>query len=177
MADTPEMPRTASLLQIEVRHAALADAQPIRRMLELYQHDLSDIWDQDLDVHGEYGYALERYWHEPVHQAFVFQVEGHYAGFCLVDDDVCLRGNELWMAQFFVLKKYRGRGLGKRAAHAVFDSIRGRWEVGQMPGNRPALAFWRRTIASYTQGRYTEHELQDKRWQGWLQCFDNRSTP
>jgi hypothetical protein len=59
---------------LAVRHATLADQLPIRRMLELYQHDLSDIWDQDLDVHGEYGYALDRYWHQPVHQAFVFRV-------------------------------------------------------------------------------------------------------
>ena len=55
---------------LEVRHATMADQLPIRRMLELYQHDLSDIWDQDLDLHGEYGYALERYWSEALHQAF-----------------------------------------------------------------------------------------------------------
>lgn len=158
---------------VEVLHATLADQLPIRRMLELYQHDLSDIWDQDLDVHGEYGYALERYWDTPVHQAFVFRVQDHYAGFALVNDDVCLSGNHLWMAQFFVLKKYRRRGLGAQAAHAVFDSIRGRWEVGQMPGNHAAHAFWLRTIGQYTGGRFTQHELADKRWHGWLQCFDN----
>lgn len=157
----------------EVRHATLADQLPIRRMLELYQHDLSDIWDQDLDAHGEYGYALERYWSEPVHQAFVFLADAHYAGFALVDDDVCLPQSQLWMAQFFVLRKYRRRGFGARAAHAVFDTLRGRWEVGQMARNTPARDFWRRAIGDYTGGAYVEHELHDKRWHGWLQCFDN----
>ena len=47
--DTPD----PAGLVLDVRHATLADQLPIRRMLELYQHDLSDIWDQDLDVHGE----------------------------------------------------------------------------------------------------------------------------
>lgn len=162
---------------LEVSHATLADQLPLRRMLELYQHDLSDIWDQDLDVHGEYGYGLERYWSEPSHQAFVFRCDGHYAGFCLVDDDVCLRGNQLWMAQFFVLKKYRRRRVGERAAWQVFDTLRGAWEVGQMPGNDRATAFWRRVIGHYTNGRYVEHELHDQRWNGFLQCFDNRLQP
>lgn len=172
-ADPDRFPTAA----VQVLHAALADQVPIRRMLELYQHDLSDIWDQDLDLHGEYGYALDRYWHAPVHQAFVFRCDGHYAGFCLVDDDVCLRGNQLWMAQFFVLKKYRRRHVGEQAACQVFDSIRGAWEVGQMPGNQRATAFWRRVIGRYTHGRYVEHALNDKRWNGFLQCFDNTSPP
>jgi predicted acetyltransferase len=162
---------------LEVRHATLADQLPIRRMLELYQHDLSHVWDQDLDVHGEYGYALERYWNEPLHQAFVFLAGGHYAGFALVDDDVCLAQNQLWMAQFFVLKKYRRRGYGARAAQHVFDTLRGRWEVGQMAANLPARDFWRQTIGRYTGGGYVEYELHDKRWDGWLQCFDNTPSP
>jgi hypothetical protein len=44
-----------------------------------------------------------------------------------------------------------------------------------MPGNHRALAFWRQVIGRYTQGNYVEHELHDKRWNGWLQCFDNRT--
>jgi len=55
----------------------------------------------------------------------------------------------------------------------VFDTIRGRWEVGQMARNDAARAFWRRTIDRYTQGNFAELELHDQRWDGWLQCFDN----
>jgi predicted acetyltransferase len=87
---------------------------------------------------------------------------------------VRLRGDDLWLAQFFVLKKYRRRQLGRRAAMQVFDTLRGRWQVGQMAGNHRAHAFWHQVIGSYTQGRFVEHELHDKRWDGWLQCFDNR---
>lgn len=173
-ATAAPMPAADAAPAIQVQHASPADALPIRRMLELYQHDLSDIWDQDLDVHGEYGYALDRYWQAPLHQAFVFRVGGHYAGLALVDDDVRLRDSQLWLAQFFVLKKYRRRGLGEQAARQVFDHLRGRWEVGQMAGNRPALAFWRQVIGRYTQGRFVEHERHDSRWDGWLHCFDNR---
>ena len=64
-------------------------------------------------------------------------------------------------------------GVGAQAARYIFDQFRGKWEVGQMPLNLPAQAFWRRTIAEYTQGRFVEHELHDERWDGFLQCFDN----
>lgn len=158
---------------LEVRPATLADRLPIQRMLELYQHDLSDLWDQDLDLHGEYGYALDRYWRDPKCKAFAFLMAGKYAGFALVDNAVSLPENELWMGQFFVVKKYRRRGLGSVAAKRVFDQVRGRWEVGQMPMNLPAQAFWRRVIGEYRAGNFVEHALDDARWQGLLQCFDN----
>jgi predicted acetyltransferase len=158
---------------LEVRPATLADRLPIQRMLELYQHDLSDLWDQDLDLHGEYGYALDRYWRDPKCKAFAFLAAGKYAGFALVDNAVSLPENELWMGQFFVVKKYRRRGLGSVAAKRVFDQVRGRWEVGQMPMNLPAQAFWRRVIGEYSAGNFVEHALDDARWQGLLQCFDN----
>ena len=159
--------------ELQVRPATLEDRLPIARMLELYQHDLSDVWDQDLDGHGEYGYSLDRYWRNPACKPFVFEVAGKHAGFALVDDSVSLPGNQLWMAQFFVLKKYRRRGIGRAAACQVFDQARGRWEVGQMPLNLPAQTFWRRVIAAYTGGNFVEHALNDERWQGLLQCFDN----
>jgi hypothetical protein len=50
------------LAALDIRLATVADRQPLQRMLELYQYDLSDIWDQDLDAAGEFGYGLDRYW-------------------------------------------------------------------------------------------------------------------
>jgi predicted acetyltransferase len=82
------------------RRAAPHDRLPLQRMLELYQHDLSDIWDQDLDRHGEYGYPLDRYWADPRCVPYVFLVDGRYAGFGLVDGEVKLPGGDHWMDQF-----------------------------------------------------------------------------
>ena len=167
------MNRPTAPVSLQVRIATRDDRTPIRRMLELYQHDLSDVWDQDLDANGEYGYRLDGYWSHPQCKAFTFLADGCYAGFALVDDDVTLPENQLWLAQFFVVKKYRRRGAGSAAAKQVFDQVRGRWEVGQMAGNLPAQTFWRRVIGEYTGGAFVEHELHDERWDGLLQCFDN----
>jgi predicted acetyltransferase len=157
---------------LDVRRAAPADRLPLQRMLELYQHDLSDIWDQDLDVRGEIGYALDRYWRDPACVPHVFTVGEAYAGFALVDNAVKLPGGQHWMDQFFVMRKYRRRGVGAAAAAAVFSAHPGRWQVGQMTANLAAQAFWRRTISACTGGRFTEDVLASGWWQGVVQRFE-----
>ena len=159
--------------ELTIRSAQWDDRPVLSRLLELYQYDLSEVWPQDVNMHGEYGYAVDRYLRHPRLQAFLFLVDDRYAGFGLVDPDVSLPENELWMGQFFVMKRYRRLGVGSRAARHIFDQVRGRWEVGQMPLNFAAQAFWRRTIDEYTNGNFVEFELHDERWDGLLQCFDN----
>jgi predicted acetyltransferase len=158
-----------------VRRAGPDDRLPVFRMLELYQHDLSDIWDQDLDAHGEYGYSLDRYWSKPDCHPFVATVNGRYAGFALVDGAVKVGPTGHWMDQFFILKKYRRSGVGRVLARTVFDALPGPWEVGQMMLNQPAQTFWRNVISEYTAGACVEHELQGGWWEGRVQCF--ASTP
>lgn len=160
--------------EITFRVAEWQDKPVLRQMLELYQYDLTDVWPQDLNEHGEFGFVgTERYLRNPRLRAYFFLVDGKYAGFGLVDPDVSLPGNEFWMGQFFVMKKYRRLGVGTMAAHFIFDQHRGKWEVGQMPRNQAARSFWLRTIAAYTKGAFVEHEIHDERWDGYLQCFDN----
>ena len=146
---------------------------PIQRMLELYQHDLSDIWDQDLDSHGEFGYSLDRYWNTEGCHPFVVTADGKYAAFALVDRSVRLGTEGHWMDQFFVLKKYRRQGVGQLLAKSVFAALPGRWEVGQMPQNLAAQAFWREVIGEYTGDRFKEHEVRAGRWQGVIQVFES----
>jgi predicted acetyltransferase len=157
----------------DVRRATTSDRRPLQRMLELYQHDLSDVWDQDLDSHGEYGYDLDRYWQEESCIPFVALAANRHAGFALVDRRVRVGTDGWWMDQFFVLKKYRRQGAGRVLAHAVFAALPGRWEVGQMPRNVAAQAFWRTTVDAYTASRYDEHELTSGVWQGTVQVFES----
>ncbi|MCV2356952.1 GNAT family N-acetyltransferase [Paucibacter sp. B2R-40] len=163
-----------NLTELQIRRALPEDRLPLYRMLELYQHDLSDLWDQDLDRHGEYGYELDQYWRDPLWHPFIALVNDRYAGFALVNPQGKLGApdhSSHWMAQFFVLKKYRRAGLGAELARGVFQALPGPWEVGQMKGNVAAQAFWRRVITEYSGGNFTEHVLTEGWWQGLVQCF------
>jgi predicted acetyltransferase len=162
-----------SLSTLEVRRAAITEQCPLLRMLELYQHDLSDIWDQELDSNGEYGYPLERFWQAPECHPFVALLNGHYAGFALVDGATKIASSGQWMDQFFVLKKHRRAGVGKAIALKVFSELPGYWEVGQMTGNSSAQAFWKQVIAEHTGGNYKQHALSSGWWQGVVQCFNS----
>jgi predicted acetyltransferase len=162
---------SSSAHEVQIRTAHPEDRLPLYRMLELYQYELSDIWDQDLDSHGEFGYALDRYWSSEGCRPFVALAGGHYAGFALVDGAVKVSTSGNWMDQFFVLKKYRRSGMGTNLARQVFDAMPGYWEIGQMPSNLPARAFWRRVIAAYTGGVYSEHTVTSGWWTGVVQSF------
>ncbi len=160
-----------SMAALMIRRAVHADRPALARMLELYQYDLSDIWDQDLDAAGEYGYELDRFWSDPACHPFVALVGGRYAGFALVDRAVKVGDDGHWMDQFFVLKKYRRAGVGRALANEVLGALPGRWEVGQMTANESARAFWRSVVGDFTGGDYVEHSLTNGWWQGTVQCF------
>lgn len=140
-------------------------------MLELYQYELSDIWDQELDAQGEYGYDLTRHMEGQRFFAHVVLVNENYAGVALVAPAIVTQNDGCWMEQFFILKKYRHAGLGASLAHHVFQCHPGPWEVGQMPRNLAAQAFWRKVIASLTHGRFTEVQVTVGWWQGVVQRF------
>ena len=161
--------------EFEVRSATPLDRLPLFRMLELYQHDLSDVWDQDLDLHGEYGYSLDEYWQDTGARAYVVLVHSRYAGFALVAPRPKLPGGQHWLEQYFIVKKYRNRGIGQAAAIALFDSTPGHWQVGQMRQNIAAQAFWRRVINAYASGTFTETEITNETGTSLVQQFLSRA--
>ena len=152
----------------------------VRHLLELYDYDFSEIEPvgpgSDVDEFGLFGYRyLDHYWTEPGRHPFLFRVAGHWAGLALVMRRRALlsEGNATWLAEFFVLRKYRRRGVGASAATQLFDRFPGRWEVGQVDENTVAQSFWRGIIGRYTNGRYREAHLNEPRWQGPVQAFDS----
>lgn len=84
---------------------------------------------------------------------FLLRVNGAPAGFGLVAE----RGaGHFDMGEFFVGHQHRRSGVGRRFATALFDKFPGQWEVREMLSNVGAQAFWRRIIADYTGGAFTD---------------------
>jgi predicted acetyltransferase len=75
------------------------------------------------------------------------------------------------LAEFFILRKYRRLGIGSQAAKLVFERFPGRWEMAVMKNNRPALSFWRCTIAAVIPENVEECEGDGNRWLGTVFCF------
>jgi predicted acetyltransferase len=60
------------------------------------------------------------------------------------------------MAEFYVMKAARRRGVGHDAACLIFRRFAGRWEVLEYQRNEGAVAFWRAVVSDFAQGRYRE---------------------
>ncbi|MCA0176328.1 MAG: GNAT family N-acetyltransferase [Proteobacteria bacterium] len=163
-------------MPIECRIARPEDFPALQQMLELYQYELSDIWSQDLDANGTYGYDLSRHRQGKRFHAYMALDDGRFAGFALVAPAGVTREGGCWMEQFFVLKKHWRTGVGTALALHVLRSHPGQWEVGQMPANRPAQAFWRKVIGQLTGGQFVEVEVTQGWWLGVVQQFNVQSV-
>jgi predicted acetyltransferase len=138
---------------IEVIPATLEQEPVLANLLELYAYDFSEFHDLILGEDGRFGYeSLPRYWSEPNRHPFLVRNDGKLAGFALVKRGSEVSGNDTaWdMAEFFVLRGYRRRGIGTQTAHQLWRQFSGLWEVRVMESNVSACQFWARAISTYT---------------------------
>jgi predicted acetyltransferase len=170
----------ADPLNIEVRLAAAEERPILRRLMELYLYDFSEFDGADLGPLGLYDYPfLDLYWTEEGRFPYLVRLNGQLAGFVLVSRYSVLTGNpDAWvMAEFFILRKYRHRGIGEWVARWVFDQHPGAWQVSEIPQNQAAVAFWRKVVARYSGGNFEEQLLNNERWQGPVQFFTAAKQP
>ncbi len=161
-------------MNIELRTPSRADRQLIRRMMELYLYDFSEYEDSDLDEHGYFGYGdLDYFWFEKTHAVFLVMVDEQLAGFVLVDNEVVVEENERSICEFFIMRKYRRKGVGRQVAVEVFNRFPAKWEVRVIKQNTPAQHFWRNTIIEYTNNNFQEAVFDDDDWKGPVYWFDN----
>jgi len=158
---------------------ALEIAPPTKRdvienLFQLYTHDFSEQWaGQARGELGEDGrfapYShLDSYWREPERVPLLIRTGGHLAGFALLNRYGRVRpAPDRAMAEFFIVRKHRLSGVGRAAAHAIFDRYPGAWEAAVARKNTAALAFWRRTVGTYPRAAEVEElDLNSADWNG-----------
>lgn len=129
-------------MAVEVIEASEADRTVVRRLLQLYHYDFSEFNGDDVDAHGEFLHRyFDHYWTAPDRKPFLFRVGGAWAGLALV-----YTGDPHDIAEFFVMRKYRRRGIGAEAAAQLFERFPGCWTVRQLLSNPAATVFWRTAI-------------------------------
>jgi predicted acetyltransferase len=143
---------------VRLEPAARRDEGTLARLLELYMHDLSEVFPLEVGADGRFGYErLPSYWSEPALRfPFLIRRGPVLAGFALAtrgspaSDDP----SHLDVAEFFVLRRHRRAGVGREAAFRLFDRLPGHWVVRVSEGNRGGLAFWPDVVAAYSGGRF-----------------------
>jgi predicted acetyltransferase len=159
--------------KLDIAVAGMADKPVVARLVQFYLHDFSEfasVGSPYGDVDGNGAFAMENldtYWREAGRMALLFRVEGNFAGFAMINQwSPSGAGVDRSVAEFFVMRKYRRGGIGRRAAHEILRRYPGIWEINIAHYNGPAQEFWRRALADVPG--YTIQALQGdgKRWTG-----------
>jgi predicted acetyltransferase len=141
--------------RLTIRRVGRRDVPIVRRLVQLYVYDLvGERWGVEAD--GAYAPPAwhRTFWRRDGRHHFIVRVDGRPAGFALVRELTAADGRPAReMAEFFVLRTYRRRGIGRRVARMLFARFPGPWQLSVLTWNVVARPFWRDVIRRVAVGR------------------------
>ena len=154
----------------------------IEGLLQFYFYDFSEMepeGSENMDFDSEGGFYgvspdLHDFWRVAGRVPLIIRRAGKPVGFALLNqfshrDDGFVERN---MAEFFVARKFRRRGLAGEALRQILKAYPGRWEVAVVARNAGALAFWPRAIAAAPNvSDLVRHEGDGEHWRGPIWSF------
>lgn len=165
-------------MSVELIQAGVEYQSVFENLLQLYVHDFCDLVPQDIGDDGRYSYKnLPLFWSDASRLPFLARFDGKLAGFALVKriPEPGEKDEAYDMAEFFILRPYRRRGIGSELAQKVWLRCGGKWQIRVMASNIPALKFWASSITRFTgqPASSTVFEVEGRPWQ--LFAFDSRT--
>ncbi|WP_232699163.1 GNAT family N-acetyltransferase [Brevibacillus daliensis] len=147
-------------MDITLEKVTLEEESILQNLVQFYKYEFSIYLDTiKLNDKGLFKpFNLEDYWTKSNYHPFFIKVDGELAGFVLVRSETNTEPNSI--EQFFTMKNYNGKGVGRKAAKRIFDMFPGKWKIIQIQKNYPAQAFWRSVISDYTNDNF--HERYDE---------------
>src|ERR1700722_9383367 len=120
-------PSTHSRSGVLLHKATAADLPVVKQLVPYYIYDMSEHMGWPCTADGRFDGCddLETYWSEPGKHAFILRAGDEPAGFVLIlakHDDPAI---DFSVTDFFVMRKFRGHGVGERAARRLFDQFPG----------------------------------------------------
>ncbi len=131
--------------QLDIRPASLAEKGTIAQLIQLYLYDMAAQTPFEIESDGRYDYALlDDFWQYP----YLMYWEKQLVGFALVIDHCPVTGQSpCWfMAEYFVLRPYRGKAIGQRAFAQICARHAGLWHIAVQAQNTLAEGFWQKFV-------------------------------
>jgi len=92
---------------------------------------------------------------------YLITVDGIAAGFILVArPPYVVDDSDFMVGEMFIMRQFRGRGVGQYAIKTVFNKHIGKWMLFTTPTDRnlKTIGFWRKTLSDYTKDEFTEED-------------------
>ncbi|WP_138751663.1 GNAT family N-acetyltransferase [Paenibacillus sinopodophylli] len=148
----------------------------INNLYPLYLHDLAGIRNVLPNKYGvfeeeEQYQTLEQqipvfdiWWEkEGVLFPYLITVDAVPAGFVFVaTPPYVLDHCDFMINEVFILRPFRGKGIGEYAVSEIFNWHRGSWMLYTTPtdNNSKTISFWRKALSRYTNHQFTEEDKE-----------------
>lgn len=136
----------------------------LENLMTLFLHDLSEYADDiRIDADGLHRFdVLDWFFEKEGLIPYLIEADGEIAGFILIQSGPYTNPElaDYVLNSFFILKRYRGRGVGTAAATQFFGHYPGRYCVAQLKRNVPAIRFWKHVYA-HNNLKYHEREREE----------------
>src|SRR4051794_34558578 len=120
--------------------ATKAERPTLENLMQLYIYDWSELRLLDVAADGRFPeYPLHAYWEDAWRHPLLIRVDGRLAGFALVSERSRLTGASrvFDMAEFFVMRRFRRKGVGLAAASVAFDRFKAPGRSGNTTRTAP----------------------------------------
>jgi predicted acetyltransferase len=161
---------------------ATTDEKPlIEGLSQFYIYDFSEMGpkttDFPFDATGRFNPLPEfdDFWRREGRYALVIRSGEETAGFALLNTHSHITGGEVErnMAEFFVARGFRRRGVGMEAVRQILAAYPGHWETAVVERNLAAKAFWPKAIAAAPNVYgIVQHQGDGQIWRGPIWSFD-----
>lgn len=143
-------------MKVNLKEINATEESTIQNLYQLYRYEFS-IYVPTVKVNSEGRFKnadMDEYWSDTNYHVFLILADDKIAGFAIIRKEHENMPN--FVEQFFVLKYFSGKGVGKAAAQQIFSKFSGKWQVLQIKNNYPAQAFWRSVITDFTNNHFEE---------------------
>ena len=114
----------------------------LRVLFQHYLPDMAEWFEVEVNPDGTYFYDTSVIW-EQGYDVYLAKLGDSVAGFALIGsaDEYLSEVGARDVHEFFVLRGFRGGGIGRQMAMHLWNMYRGEWLVRALEANAPALAF------------------------------------
>ncbi len=151
-------------MEVQLVKIKLEERHILENLFSYYVYDMSEYMKWNPDQDGTFaGYDTSKfdlYWQQDDHIPYFIKVNNELAGFVLIrryPSDSTLYD----IAQFFVLRKFKGQGVGKDVLAQVVNAFPGRWQVRVLLENTGALSFWKSAVRNIVGEDYRLSKAMD----------------
>jgi predicted acetyltransferase len=153
---------------ITIEKIHISQKQHLRNLMSLYLHDISE-YDSVIELNNELIYefdVLDLFFKKDGLDPFYILKDLKIIGFILIQSSpfTNIEYTDYVINSMFVIKKYRRQGFGVQAINRLFEILPGRYSVGQLVTNEPAVLFWKAVYSKcgieFEEREVTEHDMK-----------------